>query len=165
MLGSPNSRQKGQGAMSRVVPKGTSQTFSPRSRSTATSVPQGGGLQGTPNGDTSVSISAAYGVPRCGNSDPKRGSPSLASTSSWGTRVMTLTTWFTFMTIQRREGSKATPPQLTPPATLGNWTLPTSAGGVKMPSERNGGGGATGWVAVSGAPGAPPWGTGRSSTG
>jgi hypothetical protein len=37
MLGSPNSRQKGQGAMSRVVPKGTSQTFSPLSRSTAIS--------------------------------------------------------------------------------------------------------------------------------
>ena len=60
----------------------------------------------------------------------------MDASRSLGTSVTTLAIRFAFATSRRRSGSKATLPQLKPPATPGNWTEPARLGGVKIPSER-----------------------------
>ncbi len=53
-FGTPTVHGIGSGEMSRTVPSGTCHTIVPRARSTAASVPHGGGLQGIPSGESSV---------------------------------------------------------------------------------------------------------------
>ena len=52
--------------MSSVVPTGDCQRILPALRSTATSTPHGGGLQGRPSGDNATARVMANGAPRCG---------------------------------------------------------------------------------------------------
>ena len=65
-FGEPSGSHSGNGAWSRELPRGTSQRTSPDTRSTAVSVPQGGGLHGAPSGDSSGPRRSAYGVPSIG---------------------------------------------------------------------------------------------------
>jgi len=53
MFGAPSSDQNGQGALSRDVPSGLSHAIFPCARSTATSLPHGGAVHGTPSGESS----------------------------------------------------------------------------------------------------------------
>src|SRR5579863_7774973 len=59
----PQSRYTGASLSLGIEPRGVSQRFAPEARSTASTVPQGGGLQGTPSGDSSGSRIIPYGVP------------------------------------------------------------------------------------------------------
>ena len=52
-FGAPRGSQIGKGAVSRVVPSVDSHRILPETRSTAVSVPHGGGLQGAPSGESS----------------------------------------------------------------------------------------------------------------
>src|SRR6478672_13103562 len=63
MFGAPSSDQNGHGALSREVPSGFSQAILPAARSTATSLPHGGAMQGAPSGESSSLRRIAYGVP------------------------------------------------------------------------------------------------------
>ncbi len=54
-LGTPRWNQSGQGASSRVVPRGTSQIFLPVVMLMPVRRPQGGALQGAPNIDIMLS--------------------------------------------------------------------------------------------------------------
>ena len=51
-FGAPSGSHIGKGAWSRVVPSVDFQSTSPEARSTAVKVPQGGGLQGEPSGES-----------------------------------------------------------------------------------------------------------------
>ena len=64
--GVPRKNQNGNGAMSRVVPRGTLHSFAPLARSMASSVFQGGAVQGSPQGDSRMSGVTQKGVPSCG---------------------------------------------------------------------------------------------------
>ena len=138
---------------------------------------------------------AAKGVPSCGmHAAPRLLGATTDASRSRGTSVTTFAIRFVFVTSRRRSGSKATLPQLMPPATPGNWTEPSRLGGVKIPSERlaailsrhlprshgvspqassgespggcsGGGSVGKGCVGESLSPGPPACGTGRSSTG
>src|SRR5262249_50102733 len=66
----PYSDDFGKSASRGTLPSGTSHFSEPSFRSTAESAPQGGGLQGTPLGESSGSRYIAYGVPFCRPNSP-----------------------------------------------------------------------------------------------
>src|SRR5258708_5237458 len=66
--GGPQLKATPSGARSSVVPTDERQRIFPAFKSTATSVPHGGLLQGRPSGDNATARVIAKGAPRCGPS-------------------------------------------------------------------------------------------------
>src|SRR5437868_9854980 len=126
-----------------ILPSGVSQSFFPDSRSTAVVVPQGGGLHGTPLGESRGSRYIAYGAPRCLPYSPCRRSPACSCcvysscSLSCGISLTQNARRLVFMMSRWRAGSSAALPQFTPPTLPGKAIVPSRLGGVKIPSDRD----------------------------
>src|SRR5690606_34391099 len=105
--GTPCIHQNGNGARWRVVPRGTLHRILPPARSTASRVPQGGAVQGTPRGDSIRPVATQYGVPICGEAATPSHCARGTSFTEAGTRMVTTT-------MMPLSGSMAGDPQLLP---------------------------------------------------
>ena len=123
------------------LPNGTSHTFFPSKRSTAATVPQGGGLQGSPLGARSGVRNIANSAPVCRANSPCNRSRSLAfflasANSSLGISFTKIGNRFVSTKSRCRCGSYAALPQFTPPTLLGKTRVPCRLGGVKISPDR-----------------------------
>ena len=108
-------------------------------RSTASRVPHGGGVHGTPSGETSTRLAIDDRACPPG-ARSRRGRRALAGTSPSprGIRVVCLRRCGSgSATRSLRSGSQATLPQLKPPGGTRVLHVPCRLGGVKMPSLRS----------------------------
>src|SRR5262249_4551317 len=106
-------------------------------RSTAANAPQGGGLHGTPRGDSRASRNIPYGVPACSAYSPRPPAAERSARNRARGRSLTSNASRLVATIASpRAGSCEPPPQFTPPPNPGNAPPPSRLGGVKLPPER-----------------------------
>ena len=106
------------GARFLIVPRGFCQTILPLPKSTATSLPHGGLVQGRFKGERKIRRAMEYGVPRClAICHPFKSPDSLSRANfALGISLTKAGTSLTLVTAICRSGSIATPPQFEPPA-------------------------------------------------
>ena len=114
-------------------PSGTCHFTAPAARSSAASVPNGGGVHGTPSGPNSSSRIIPYGVPRWALISVPGWAWRIAIRLSRGISVTIIATRLVGAMRSPRPSSTATPDQFIPPMLPGQMIVPWSDGGVNTP--------------------------------